>query len=434
MSRPSYLQEQLLYQQHHPAANIKRLRQQALPIYGRSYSLEEQTDGHFVPVYSKFIYPQQQQLHPQQLLHRPLGLGLQDSLNSLNSDFTDYDYGGGAYILEEQPPPAAASTEHVVRNLNALGRLLELLQRWPLPRLSFNTACICSLIIIFIAPRSCAQSLLFPAFRLFFGTLYPAYASYKAVRTKNVKEYVKWMMYWIVFAFFTCIETFTDIFLSWFPFYYEVKVVIVLWLLSPATKGSSTLYRKFVHPMLTRREQEIDEYLNQARERGYSAVLQLGSKGVNYATNVIMQTAIKTINLTTASVADSRGLQNSRSANELSRDQDMLDATDLLLPRSSSLSGIESYSSQRMVISEFNEDLIIAELSGEDAGAARLRDMPLRKTRSTRGVAADGAPTTAAAAKRATRGAPKTTVPKVDGIKGRRRLREATPDVDVEGD
>lgn len=131
---------------------------------------------------------------------------------------------------------------------------------------------------------------------LLFGTLYPAYASYKAVRTKNVKEYVKWMMYWIVFAFFTCIETFTDILLSWFPFYYEIKVIIVLWLLSPATRGSSTLYRKFVHPMLTRREQEIDDYINQAKEKGYTAVLQLGSKGVNYATNVIMQTAIKALN------------------------------------------------------------------------------------------------------------------------------------------
>lgn len=131
---------------------------------------------------------------------------------------------------------------------------------------------------------------------LVFGTLYPAYASYKAVRTKNVKEYVKWMMYWIVFALFTCAETFTDVFFSfWFPFYYEIKIVLVLWLLSPATKGSSILYRRFVHPALSRREAEIDEALARATEQGYTAVLQLGSKGVNYATNVLMQTAIKTL-------------------------------------------------------------------------------------------------------------------------------------------
>ncbi|XP_047025456.1 uncharacterized protein LOC124634085 [Helicoverpa zea] len=128
---------------------------------------------------------------------------------------------------------------------------------------------------------------------LVFGTLYPAYASYKAVRTKDMKEYVKWMMYWIVFAFFTCTETFTDVFLSWFPFYYEVKIVLVLWLLSPATKGSSILYRKFVHPALCRREQEIDEYIAKAKDQGYHTVLNLGTKGVNYATTVIMQTAIK---------------------------------------------------------------------------------------------------------------------------------------------
>ncbi|KAG8329085.1 Receptor expression-enhancing protein 2 [Homalodisca vitripennis] len=131
-------------------------------------------------------------------------------------------------------------------------------------------------------------------FRLLFGTLYPAYASYKAVRTKNVKEYVKWMMYWIVFALFTCAETFTDVFLSfWFPFYYEIKVVLVFWLLSPATKGSSILYRNFVHPALIKREQEIDEYISKAKEQGYHTMLHLGSKGVTYATSMIMQTAIK---------------------------------------------------------------------------------------------------------------------------------------------
>ncbi|XP_076206291.1 receptor expression-enhancing protein 2 isoform X2 [Aptenodytes patagonicus] len=89
---------------------------------------------------------------------------------------------------------------------------------------------------------------------LLFGTLYPAYSSYKAVKTKNVKEYVKWMMYWIVFAFFTTAETLTDIVLSWFPFYFELKIAFVIWLLSPYTKGSSVLYRKFVHPTLSNKE------------------------------------------------------------------------------------------------------------------------------------------------------------------------------------
>ncbi|XP_066904183.1 receptor expression-enhancing protein 4 [Halyomorpha halys] len=126
------------------------------------------------------------------------------------------------------------------------------------------------------------------------GTLYPAYASYKAVRTKDVKEYVKWMMYWIVFALFTFAETFTDVLFSfWFPFYYEIKVALVLWLLSPATKGSSFLYRNFVHPAFLKRESEIDEMLAKAKERGYSTVVSLGSKGVTYATNVILQTAMK---------------------------------------------------------------------------------------------------------------------------------------------
>ncbi|CAH7139462.1 Reep1 [Phodopus roborovskii] len=90
--------------------------------------------------------------------------------------------------------------------------------------------------------------------RLIFGTLYPAYYSYKAVKSKDIKEYVKWMMYWIIFALFTTAETFTDIFLCWFPFYYELKIAFVAWLLSPYTKGSSLLYRKFVHPTLSSKE------------------------------------------------------------------------------------------------------------------------------------------------------------------------------------
>jgi len=39
--------------------------------------------------------------------------------------------------------------------------------------------------------------------------------------------------------------------------------------------------------------QEIDEYLARAKEQGYHTVLNLGSKGVTYATTVLMQTALK---------------------------------------------------------------------------------------------------------------------------------------------
>lgn len=42
--------------------------------------------------------------------------------------------------------------------------------------------------------------------------------------------------------------------LNRFPFYFELKIAFVIWLLSPYTKGSSVLYRKFVHPTLSNKE------------------------------------------------------------------------------------------------------------------------------------------------------------------------------------
>ncbi|KAM4555482.1 receptor expression-enhancing protein 2 isoform 2-T2 [Odontesthes bonariensis] len=128
---------------------------------------------------------------------------------------------------------------------------------------------------------------------LAFGTLYPAYSSYKAVKTKNVKEYVKWMMYWIVFALFTTAETATDLFLSWFPFYFELKIAFVIWLLSPYTKGSSVLYRKFVHPTLSNKEKEIDEYIAQAKDRSYDTMMRFGKRGLNLAANAAVTAATK---------------------------------------------------------------------------------------------------------------------------------------------
>ncbi|XP_063781078.1 receptor expression-enhancing protein 1 isoform X2 [Pseudophryne corroboree] len=128
---------------------------------------------------------------------------------------------------------------------------------------------------------------------LIFGTLYPAYYSYKAVKSKDIKEYVKWMMYWIIFALFMTLETFTDLFLCWLPFYYELKIAFVAWLLSPYTKGSSLLYRKFVHPTLSSKEKEIDECLIQAKDRSYDALVHFGKRGLNVAASAAVTAAAK---------------------------------------------------------------------------------------------------------------------------------------------
>ncbi|XP_053191506.1 receptor expression-enhancing protein 1 isoform X2 [Scomber japonicus] len=128
---------------------------------------------------------------------------------------------------------------------------------------------------------------------LVFGTLYPAYSSYKAVKSKDVREYVKWMMYWIIFALFTTVEVFTDMFICWLPFYYELKIAFVVWLLSPYTKGSSVLYRKFVHPTLSSKEKDIDDYICQAKDKSYDTLVHFGRKGLNVAATAAVMAATK---------------------------------------------------------------------------------------------------------------------------------------------
>lgn len=56
-------------------------------------------------------------------------------------------------------------------------------------RVSMDGLRILAVLMVIVLPRTITY-LLYPIFRLVFGNLYPAYASYKAVRTKNVKEYV----------------------------------------------------------------------------------------------------------------------------------------------------------------------------------------------------------------------------------------------------
>jgi len=137
------------------------------------------------------------------------------------------------------------------------------------------------------------SGLLYGSVKLFIGTLYPAYESFKAVKDRNVKEYVKWMTYWIVYSLVCLVEEFTDVFVSWLPFYYELKICLLLWLISPTTRGASVLYRGLVHPTLVSKEDEIDEFLESLLQQSYTLGLRYAKVAAQKFTKTMIETAIK---------------------------------------------------------------------------------------------------------------------------------------------
>jgi len=131
--------------------------------------------------------------------------------------------------------------------------------------------------------------LVYVSVKLVFGTLYPAYCSFKAVKNKNVKEYVQWMTYWIVLSLMTVAEQITDLFLGfWFPLYYELKILLLIWLLSPTTRGATFLYRQVIHPTLTKREEDIDDFVQKCKDDGMKYTRSVAQK----MTSSVIETAL----------------------------------------------------------------------------------------------------------------------------------------------
>lgn len=48
------------------------------------------------------------------------------------------------------------------------------------------------------------------------GFLFPAYYSFKAIESPNKEDDKQWLVYWVVYSFFTIIEAFVSIILYWY--------------------------------------------------------------------------------------------------------------------------------------------------------------------------------------------------------------------------
>lgn len=116
-----------------------------------------------------------------------------EQFDDTNNDPNDFEFvpinGGG---IKSRTP----SKFMRLKNINLVRYQLNFFQRFVGILLSFpffssiNGAGLSTLTCAFFMPRILCENILYPIFRLILGTLYPAYASYKAVRNKDVKDYV----------------------------------------------------------------------------------------------------------------------------------------------------------------------------------------------------------------------------------------------------
>ncbi|XP_071964956.1 receptor expression-enhancing protein 5-like isoform X2 [Antedon mediterranea] len=101
----------------------------------------------------------------------------------------------------------------------------------------------------------------------FLGFVYPAYCSIKAIESTEKDDDTQWLTYWTVYSAFGMVEFFSDIFLSWFPFYYLFKMILLIWCMAPiSNNGANVLYHRVLKPFFLKHEREIEDAMNKATE------------------------------------------------------------------------------------------------------------------------------------------------------------------------
>ncbi|XP_027009332.1 receptor expression-enhancing protein 6-like [Tachysurus fulvidraco] len=112
------------------------------------------------------------------------------------------------------------------------------------------------------------------------GFAYPAYASVKAIESRNKEDDTQWLTYWVVYGLFSVGEFFSDIFLFWFPFYYAGKCVFLLWCMAPVSwNGSQLIYTRVVRPFFLQHEAAIDSVVKDLSGKAKSAAQSTAKEG-----------------------------------------------------------------------------------------------------------------------------------------------------------
>ncbi|KAF5282547.1 hypothetical protein FQA39_LY04954 [Lamprigera yunnana] len=97
------------------------------------------------------------------------------------------------------------------------------------------------------------------------GFVYPAYVSIRAIESPSKNDDTKWLTYWVVFSIFSVVEYFADFIVGWFPMYWLMKCIFMVWLMIPTDfNGSIILYERVIKPYYLKHHSVVDDVLKKA--------------------------------------------------------------------------------------------------------------------------------------------------------------------------
>lgn len=91
------------------------------------------------------------------------------------------------------------------------------------------------------------------------GIVIPSISSMRALETKDPEDDKQWLTYWVVFGIFSFIDLFTASLLKFIPFYFILKILFLMWLFMPNTKGAYIIYVKVISKLFKKYEKQIDD-------------------------------------------------------------------------------------------------------------------------------------------------------------------------------
>lgn len=99
------------------------------------------------------------------------------------------------------------------------------------------------------------------------GVLYPAFMSFVALETEDTEDDKLWLTYWVVYGAFQIVDQFAGFILALIPFYFFLKLLLMVYMFHPTTQGAKWVYDNILQKYVKTYRGQVEEAINNVQDQ-----------------------------------------------------------------------------------------------------------------------------------------------------------------------